>query len=61
MPCLLLAAAEVLRLKALVRRGEADAACRYVGVPPERVHHLNLPFYESGRCSSAQDCGVVGW
>lgn len=39
---------EVLRIKALIRKSEARAACRYVGVPDEKIHFLNLPFYETG-------------
>ncbi|GAB4092067.1 6-phosphogluconolactonase [Flaviaesturariibacter terrae] len=40
---------ELIRsLKGLVRRGEARATCRYVGIPPGQVHFLNLPFYETG-------------
>jgi glucosamine-6-phosphate deaminase len=38
----------VLELKALIRRGEAKAACRYINLPSENVHFLNLPFYETG-------------
>jgi glucosamine-6-phosphate deaminase len=40
---------DVLKLKASIRRGEALAACRYVGIPAERVHFLDLPFYETGK------------
>lgn len=40
---------DVLKLKASIRRGEALAACRYVGIPSERVHFLDLPFYETGK------------
>ena len=32
----------------MLRRGEARAACRYMGLPAEHVHFLNLPFYETG-------------
>jgi glucosamine-6-phosphate deaminase len=39
---------EILELKGLIRRGEAKAACRYVGIPSSNVHFLNLPFYETG-------------
>jgi glucosamine-6-phosphate deaminase len=35
-------------IKGLIRMGEAKNACRFVGVPIERVHFLNLPFYETG-------------
>ncbi|MDG2029585.1 MAG: glucosamine-6-phosphate deaminase [Phycisphaerales bacterium] len=40
---------EVQKLKGLIRRGEARAAGRYCGVPDERLHFLDLPFYETGR------------
>ena len=39
---------EILNLKALIRRGEATAACRYMGLPADHIHFLNLPFYETG-------------
>ena len=35
-------------LKTMIRRGEARIACKYIGVKPENVHFLNLPFYETG-------------
>ena len=38
----------LLKYKAALRRAEARAADRYLGVPEERVHFLNLPFYETG-------------
>ncbi|MEI6948621.1 glucosamine-6-phosphate deaminase [Paraflavisolibacter sp. H34] len=37
------------RVKGLIRKGEALNTCRFVGVPEDRVHFLNLPFYETGR------------
>lgn len=40
---------EVRLIKGLIRRGEAKAACRYVGIPDECVHFLDMPFYETGR------------
>lgn len=39
---------EILELKALIRRGEAKAACRYMGLASRNIHFLNLPFYETG-------------
>jgi len=39
---------EILDLKALIRRGEAKAACRYMGLASKKIHFLNLPFYETG-------------
>ena len=38
----------VQNIKSLIRRGEAKAACRYVGIPDENVHFLDMPFYETG-------------
>lgn len=35
-------------LKTMIRRGEARIACKYIGVKPDNVHFLNLPFYETG-------------
>jgi len=43
----------VLELKGLIRRGEAKAACRYVGLPSANLHFLNLPFYETGTIKKA--------
>ncbi len=39
---------EVLALKGLIRRGEARLACSYNNIPSDRIHFLDLPFYESG-------------
>ncbi|QCK14607.1 glucosamine-6-phosphate deaminase [Mangrovivirga cuniculi] len=39
----------VRQVKGLIRRGEAKAACRYVGLDDvEKAHFLDLPFYETG-------------
>ncbi len=35
-------------IKGLIRRCEARATCRYVGIADENIHFLNLPFYETG-------------
>jgi glucosamine-6-phosphate deaminase len=40
---------EVLAIKGLIRRGEAKAGCRYVGVPDSNIHFLDMPFYETGK------------
>jgi len=40
---------ELQRVKGLIRRTEARAAARYSGVKPDRIHFLDLPFYETGR------------
>lgn len=39
---------EVRSVKGLIRRTEAAATCRYVGLPEGHWHFLNLPFYETG-------------
>lgn len=39
---------EVRRMKTLIRKYESIGATRYFNVPDERVHHLLLPFYETG-------------
>jgi glucosamine-6-phosphate deaminase len=40
---------ELQAVKGLIRRTEARAAARYSGVKPDRIHFLDLPFYETGR------------
>ena len=35
-------------IKALIRRCEARAGARTCGIPPQQVHFLDLPFYETG-------------
>ncbi|MDP3945245.1 MAG: glucosamine-6-phosphate deaminase [Lutibacter sp.] len=39
---------EIRNLKGLIRKRESLAATRFLGVPDENVHFLNLPFYETG-------------
>ena len=39
---------EVRYVKGLIRKGEAKATCRFVGIPVEHAHFLNMPFYETG-------------
>lgn len=39
---------EARYMKGMIRRAEARTACSYVGVKPENVHFLALPFYETG-------------
>lgn len=38
----------IRNIKGLIRRGEARATCRYVGIKDENIHFMNLPFYETG-------------
>ena len=35
-------------IKGLIRRCEAKATCRYVGINENNIHFQNLPFYETG-------------
>ncbi len=35
-------------IKGLIRRCEARATCKYVGLVEDHVHFMNLPFYETG-------------
>jgi glucosamine-6-phosphate deaminase len=50
-------------LKATIRKRESLAATRYVGIPDDQVHFLNLPFYESGKVqknpSSQEDIDIT--
>lgn len=39
---------EVRTIKGLIRKSEAKAACRFVGLPEGRAHFLDMPFYETG-------------
>lgn len=38
----------IRHVKGVIRKGEAKAACRYLKIPENRVHFLDLPFYETG-------------
>ena len=40
--------AEIRAIKGLIRRCEAKATCRYVGLKDTNYHFLDLPFYETG-------------
>lgn len=40
---------DILTIKGLIRRGEARTAGTYNKIPHNRVHFLDLPFYETGR------------
>lgn len=40
---------EVQKVKTLIREGEARAACRYMGIPDDNIHFLNMPFYQTGK------------
>ena len=38
---------KILKIKGIIRQGEASAACRFCGVKEENVHFLEMPFYET--------------
>ena len=40
---------QVRKLKGLIRKSEAIAATRYIGIPDKNTHFMNLPFYETGK------------
>ena len=40
--------ADIRKIKALIRRGEAVAGARFVGAADDHIHFLDLPFYETG-------------
>ena len=40
---------EIQQIKMLIRRGEARAAARSCGVSSDKLHFLDMPFYETGR------------
>lgn len=39
---------EIRAIKGLIRRCEAKATCKYVGLTEAQIHFQNLPFYETG-------------
>lgn len=38
----------IREIKGIIRRSEARATCRYVGIAEDNVHFMDLPFYETG-------------
>jgi glucosamine-6-phosphate deaminase len=40
---------EVRNIKGMIRRGEARNGARYVGLKDDKIHFLDLPFYETGK------------
>lgn len=40
---------DIRNVKGLIRRGEARAGARFCGLPNNRIHFLDMPFYETGR------------
>ncbi|MBQ9637656.1 MAG: glucosamine-6-phosphate deaminase [Prevotella sp.] len=54
---------DILTIKGLIRRGEARTASTFNQIPLDRVHFLDLPFYESGKIEklpmSEKDVAIV--
>ena len=47
---------EIVRtIKGLIRKGEAIAGARFVGLPDENIHFMDLPFYDRGKFSKEVD------
>ncbi|WP_313262390.1 glucosamine-6-phosphate deaminase [Sphingobacterium sp.] len=47
---------EIIRtIKGLIRKGEAIAGARFVGLPDENIHFMDLPFYDRGKFSKEID------
>ncbi|MBS0263569.1 MAG: glucosamine-6-phosphate deaminase [Planctomycetes bacterium] len=44
---------EVQKIKALIRQTEATTAAAEAGVPEDKLHFLNLPFYQTGKVEKA--------
>ena len=44
---------KVQTAKELIRMGEAKAACRFIGIPEDNIHFLNLSFYRTGMIKKA--------
>lgn len=53
----------VQKVRKMIRRGEAKAACRYVGITLSKIHFLEMPFYETGKVKkkplSKQDIQII--
>lgn len=39
----------VQEIKSMIRKGEAKAACRFINIPKQNVHFLEMPFYDTGK------------
>ncbi|MDE6265698.1 MAG: PIG-L family deacetylase [Paramuribaculum sp.] len=40
--------ADIREIKTMIRQAEATIACNYIGVKPQNIRFLRLPFYETG-------------
>ena len=47
---------EIRRIKGLIRREEASAACHICGLKPDSIRFLDLPFYEKGQYRQFHPC-----
>jgi len=45
---------DILEIKSLIRKREAQSAYRYCGVEDENAHFLDLPFYKTGKAEKLQ-------
>ncbi len=45
---------EIREIKTMIRQAEATIACNYIGVQPDHIHFLRLPFYETGTIKKGQ-------
>lgn len=54
---------KVLKIKGLIRQGEATAACRFCGIDENHIHFLEMPFYETGSVTkepiSEEDISII--
>ena len=54
---------EVRRIKTLIRQTEAIDAARYCGIPDDRIHFIDMPFYKTGMVQKLpigeQDVAIV--
>ena len=54
---------DIREIKTMIRQSEASIACAYIGVKPQNVHFLRLPFYETGTIKkgdlSEKDINIV--
>jgi glucosamine-6-phosphate deaminase len=46
---------ELLTIKGLIRKGEATAGARFAGVPDDRIHFMDLPFYDKFKYRNSTD------
>jgi len=42
---------EIQDIKGFIRKGEAIAGARFVGLPDQNIHFMDLPFYDKGKFS----------